>query len=34
MFRLVVIYDLRNTIYEAFGVVEEFVPGYVLGLEN
>jgi len=25
------IYDLRITIYEAFGVVEEFGPGYVLG---
>ena len=25
------IYELRFTIYEAFGVVEEFGPGYVLG---
>ena len=25
------IYDLRITIYEVFGVVEEFGPGYVLG---
>jgi len=28
------IYDLRITIYEAFGVVEGFGPGYVLGLSS